>query len=355
MIRAYYNDHDKKVCAWLEQLIKNGDITKGDVDDRSITEITADDIAGYDRVHLFAGIGTWDYALNQAGWGDRPVLTASLPCQPFSAAGKGLGKQDERHLLPQAVDLIIKSGIDTIFGEQVERAITHGWLDDLQAVMEAENYAVGHVVLGAHSVNSAHIRQRLYWVANSINNNGQRKIRSSDGKTENTEAGVRKNINESRQSCGASDDVLRLADTNNTRPQGRTRAECSHKQPTWKGCMAGWLADCNGTGSLKGREATEGTRYRYPVESNGDIDWIYCKDGKHRPIKPGIFPLADGSTRTMVYRSHTIPSLTELVENFEDVTDGNNTQEARAMRLKGYGNAIQAQTAEAFIRAFMSI
>lgn len=324
MIRAYYNDHDKKVCAWLDQLIKNGEITKGDVDDRSITEITADDIAGYDRVHLFAGIGTWDYALNQAGWGDRPVLTASLPCQPFSAAGKGLGKQDERHLLPQAVDLIIKSGIDTIFGEQVERAIAHGWLDDLQAVMEAENYAVGHVVLGAHSVNSAHIRQRLYWVANSINNNGQRKIGRSDGETENTEAGDRKNINESRQSCGTSDDVLRLA-------------------------------DCNGTGSLKGREATEGTRYRYPVESNGDIDWIYCKDGKHRPIKPGIFPLADGSTRTMVYRSHTIPSLTELVENFEDVTDGNNTQEARAMRLKGYGNAIQAQTAEAFIRAFMSI
>lgn len=308
-MRAYYNDHDKNVCAWLEQLIKNGDITKGDVDDRSITEVKPSDIAGYDRVHLFAGIGTWDYSLTQAGWGDRPVLTASLPCQPFSAAGKGLGKQDERHLLPQAVDLIIKSGIDTIFGEQVERAITHGWLDDLQAVMEAENYAVGHVVLGAHSVNSAHIRQRLYWVA----------------------------------------------DTNNTRPQGRTRAECSHKQPTWKGCMAGWLADCNGTGSLKGREATDGTRYRYPVESNGDIDWIYCKDGKYRPIKPGIFPLADGSTRTMVYRSHTIPSLTELVENFEDVTDGNNTQEALAMRLKGYGNAIQAQTAEAFIRAFMSI
>lgn len=324
MIKAYYNDHDKKVCAWLEQLIKNGEITKGDVDDRSITEITADDIAGYDRVHLFAGIGTWDYALNQAGWRDRPVLTASLPCQPFSAAGKGLGKQDERHLLPQAVDLIIKSGIDTIFGEQVERAIAHGWLDDLQAVMEAENYAVGHAVLGAHSVNSAHIRQRLYWVANSINNNGQRKIGRSDGETENTEAGDRKNINESRQSCGTSDDVLRLADTKNG---GRE----SHQNKKAAGIFGATNAEGElwcGVGSLR---ATP-------------IKWIRCRDNKYRPIKSGIKPLVDGSAGKLVRGSDTGAQI-----------EANNTQEARSMRLKGYGNAIQAQTAEAFIRAFISI
>lgn len=342
-MKAYYNDHDKKVCAWLEQLIKNGDITKGDVDDRSITEVKPSDIAGYDRVHLFAGIGTWDYALNQAGWGDRPVLTASLPCQPFSAAGKGLGKEDERHLLPQAVDLIIKSGIDTIFGEQVERAIAHGWLDDLQAVMEAENYAVGHVVLGAHSVNSAHIRQRLYWVANSINNNGQRKIGRSDGETENTEAGDRKNINESRQSCGTSDDVLLLADTNNTRPQGRTRAECSDQLSSWKGGMVVGLANANGeqnNASDKGGLHTKSGCGCYEC----GIDWIFCRDNKYRPVKPGIKPLVDGSAGKLVRGSDTGAQI-----------EANNTQEARSMRLKGYGNAIQAQTAEAFIRAFISI
>ena len=36
----------------------------GDVDKRSIEEVAADDIAGYDRCHFFAGI---------AGWGDRPL------------------------------------------------------------------------------------------------------------------------------------------------------------------------------------------------------------------------------------------------------------------------------------------
>lgn len=349
-MKAYYNDHDKKVCAWLEQLIKNGDITKGDVDDRSITEITADDIAGYDIVHLFAGIGTWDYALNQAGWGDRPVLTASLPCQPFSAAGKGLGKEDERHLLPQAVDLIIKSGIDTIFGEQVERAIAHGWLDDLQAVMEAKNYAVGHVVLGAHSVNMPHIRQRLYWVADYFGNGSQGRIyRGSDKERE---------IISGSSGCGGSVGGVGYSEINTFRTCNVECGACDEQQKQiGRSSLSVWMgfADCAGRQQRIKTTETAGHWNSTVAASGDDIEWIYCKDGKYRPIKPGIFPLADGSTRTMVYRSHTIPSIAELVENFEDVTDGNNTQEARAMRLQGYGNAIQAQTAEAFIRAFMSI
>jgi len=118
----------------------------------------------------------------------------------------------------------------------------------------------------------------------------------------------------------------------------------------------GGVGNADGTGQQQRIEATETSGYRNTADATGcdDIEWIYCKDGKHRPIKSGIFPLADGSTRTMVYRSHTIQSLAKLVENFESVTDGNNTQEARAMRLKGYGNAIQADLAIEFIKIFMS-
>ena len=45
----------------------------GDVDKRSIEEVAADDIAGYDRCHFFAGIAGWDLALRLAGWGDHPL------------------------------------------------------------------------------------------------------------------------------------------------------------------------------------------------------------------------------------------------------------------------------------------
>ena len=57
---------------------------------------------------------------------------------------------------------------ERIFGEQVASAIGHGWLDLVSADLEAEDYAIGGAVLGAHSVGAPHIRQRLYWVANSM-------------------------------------------------------------------------------------------------------------------------------------------------------------------------------------------
>lgn len=98
---AYYNEFDPKAAAWLRQLIKDGLIADGEVDERSIIDVRADDLAGFSQCHFFAGIGGWSRALRIVGIPDGfPVWTASLPCQPFSAAGKQLGKSDERHLLP---------------------------------------------------------------------------------------------------------------------------------------------------------------------------------------------------------------------------------------------------------------
>ena len=38
---AYYNEIDPKACAWLRQLIKNGLIMDGEVDERSIIDVQA--------------------------------------------------------------------------------------------------------------------------------------------------------------------------------------------------------------------------------------------------------------------------------------------------------------------------
>ena len=72
---AYYNEIDPFAAAWLRNLIAAGHITAGEVDERSIEEITADDLKGFDRCHFFAGIAGWDLVLGIAGWGDRPVFT----------------------------------------------------------------------------------------------------------------------------------------------------------------------------------------------------------------------------------------------------------------------------------------
>lgn len=165
---AYYNEFDPKAAAWLRELIKKGLVADGIVDERSITEVHPDDLSGFTQIHMFAGIGGWSYALRLAGWpDDRPVWTGSCPCQPFSAAGKGLGESDARNLWPVWFRLIQKLQPEHVFGEQVATAIEKGWLCGVQADLETEDYEVGAACLGAHSVGLGHNRKRCYWVAHS--------------------------------------------------------------------------------------------------------------------------------------------------------------------------------------------
>jgi site-specific DNA-cytosine methylase len=159
-VTAYYNEIDPYAAQWLRNLIDAGHIARGDVDERSIVDVRAADLAGYTQAHFFAGIGGWSIALRLAGWpDDRPVWTGSCPCQPFSAAGKGEAADDERHLWPAWLPLIAERRPAIVFGEQVEAAIGWGWLDAVFADLEAEGYACGAAVLPACGVGAPHIRQ----------------------------------------------------------------------------------------------------------------------------------------------------------------------------------------------------
>ena len=159
---AFYNEIDPFKAEVLREAIKAGVIAPGDVDERSITDVTPADLLGYTQCHFFAGGGFWSLALRQAGWpDDREVYTGSCPCPSFSAAGKGRGFADPRHLWPEWFRLIHECRPASIFGEQVAAAIGHGWLDLVQTDLEAQEDAVGKAVFGAASVGAPHIRQRL--------------------------------------------------------------------------------------------------------------------------------------------------------------------------------------------------
>src|SRR5690349_3599066 len=165
---AYYNENDPKTAAWLRELIKAGLIADGEVDTRSIVDVRPDDLRGFAQCHFFAGIGGWSFALRLAGWpDDEPVWTGSCPCQPFSRAGANRGFGDPRHLWPSWFRLIAECRPPTVFGEQVEAAIAHGWLDLAQADLERASYAVGSAVFPAASVGAPHLRERLYFVAHA--------------------------------------------------------------------------------------------------------------------------------------------------------------------------------------------
>ena len=166
---AYYNEWDAYAAQWLRNLIAAGHLPAGDVDERSITEVQADDLKGYTQCHFFAGIGGWSYALSLAGWpADRPVWTGSCPCQPFSLAGKQEGQDDSRHLWPVWLDLIAQRRPSGVFGEQVASAVAQGWLDEVAVDLEGQGYAVAAAVLPACALGALHRRDRLWFVAHTV-------------------------------------------------------------------------------------------------------------------------------------------------------------------------------------------
>jgi DNA (cytosine-5)-methyltransferase 1 len=166
---VYYNEIDPFCCQWLRNLIEAGLIARGEVDERDIRDVTSSDLCGFTQCHWFAGIGGWSYALRLAGWpDDRPAWTGSCPCQPFSAAGKGAGFADERHLWPAWFHLISACCPPVVFGEQVSSPIALKWLDVVVMNFEEIGYDFAAADLCASGVGAPHIRQRLYWVAENL-------------------------------------------------------------------------------------------------------------------------------------------------------------------------------------------
>lgn len=319
-MRAYYNEIDPYAAEWLRNLIAAGHIAHGDVDERSVEDVTPNDVRGYTQCHFFAGIGMWSYALRLAGWDDsRPAWTGSCPCQGFSAAGKGQGFADERHLWPAWFHLIRECRPRVVFGEQVASAIRHGWLDLVQADMEGEGYACGHAVFGAHSVGAPHIRQRLWFVADAVHAGRPEGRTIAGGRSPAGSGGAARDPRRCNGCdglcetfCGDEFDTGIMGDAERARLEGHAGHVDDGHEPGWLDAHTPRSAPATGRAGVAG--ATAGF-WR-------DAEWIACRDGKLRPAKPGIFPLVDG------YPGR------------------------RVGILRAAGNAIVPQAAEAFIRAY---
>jgi DNA (cytosine-5)-methyltransferase 1 len=98
------------------------------------------------------------------------VLTGGFPCQPYSAAGKRLGKEDERHLWPQMCRAIQEVAPRYVVGENV-RGLTN-WnggmvFDEVCTDLENLGYQVAPFIIPASAVNAPHQRERVWFVAYS--------------------------------------------------------------------------------------------------------------------------------------------------------------------------------------------
>ncbi|MDV0394438.1 DNA cytosine methyltransferase [Enterobacter roggenkampii] len=357
---AYYNEIDPFAAQWLRNLIAGGHIAPGEVDERSIEDVTPDDLRGFTQCHFFAGIGVWSHSLRLSGWpDDKPVWTGSCPCQPFSAAGKGDGFADERHLWPHFFHLISECRPQHVFGEQVAAGNTNVWFDLVQSDLEGMGYAFGLVPFTSASIGAPHIRERAYWVAESISEQRQKLLPGLE-KGNSEEGGWPPAKPSGLCSAGG------MGDTNLTRLEGLggNDSAAGRERATGPDAAPGVLDGLANTESGGRRErieniagvrignAEEGTTGRFtehggmvnefrPLEVNGfwrDADWLLCRDGKWRPVEPGTFPLVDGAAARL---GRVEPGVARVASS------------NRVGRLKGYGNAINAQAAAEFIRAYM--
>ena len=106
------------------------------------------------------------------------ILTGGFPCQPYSSAGKRLGKEDERHLWPEMLRAIREISPSFVVGENV-RGLTN-WngglvFDEVCAELESYGYQVAPVIIPACGVNAPHRRERVWFVAYSDSNARQRR------------------------------------------------------------------------------------------------------------------------------------------------------------------------------------
>jgi DNA (cytosine-5)-methyltransferase 1 len=101
------------------------------------------------------------------------ILTGGFPCQPYSSAGKRLGKDDERHLWPEMLRAIREINPTYIVGENVRGLLNwNGGMvfHEVCAELETNGYEVAPCLIPACSVNAPHQRQRIWFIAYSKSN-----------------------------------------------------------------------------------------------------------------------------------------------------------------------------------------
>jgi DNA (cytosine-5)-methyltransferase 1 len=136
------------------------------------------------------------------------IIVGGFPCQPYSTAGKRLGKNDERHLWPEMLRLISEIKPDFIVGENVRGLLS--WsnglvFEEVCTDLEAQGYEVWPYILPAAGVNAPHRRDRIWFIAHASGNGfkprglGENRLAQGEGIEQKSEwKRIRANI---RRAC----------------------------------------------------------------------------------------------------------------------------------------------------------
>lgn len=322
---------------------------------------------------LFSGIGGFDLAAEWAGWenifhcewnpfgqkvlahhfpnsksynditktdftiheGTVDVLTGGFPCQPYSVAGKRLGKADERHLFPEMLRAIKEIKPKWIIGENVRGLVSwNGGLvfDEVCADLEGEGYEVQPFLIPAASVNAPHRRDRIWFVAYA--NDKGRTTRLGQVQGENGE------VPEWYDNAGPCD--ASLFNASNT--------ECVRLQYSKK---------TRNIFSSKEKARKQGSKLTEPIETNGnygDATNSFCERGQLQTSGEYTSKQMFGSngTKRSIGEWQKFPTVSPVCNGNDGVSDRLDSitfSKWRNESIKAGGNAIVPQVAFEIFKA----
>jgi DNA (cytosine-5)-methyltransferase 1 len=228
-------------------------------------------------------------------YGTVDIISGGFPCQPYSSAGKRLGKEDERHLWPEMCRAIREISPNFVVGENV-RGLTN-WngglvFEEVCAELESYGYQVAPVIIPACGVGAPHRRERVWFVAYSDSN--ARRCRPSESGREERQT------------------------SSNGKPEIYTRTHTNGKE--------GDVTDTDSNGFQKTGESTELGRRGFSkyYAQNDQPNW------QNFPTQPPVCGGDDGLSYEL---------------------DGITFSKWRDESIKAYGNAIVPQVAYEIFKA----
>lgn len=267
--------------------------------------------------------------------GQIDILTGGFPCQPYSSAGKQLGKADERHLFPHMLRCIKEVKPKWVIGENVRGLVSwgggmvfHEVCDDL----EREGYEVQPFLIPAAGVNAPHQRQRVWFIAHS--NDKGRSGQFREVQKENGEISERNND-------------AKFSNANNTNASNTEQLRLEHGKEEGNIYKSTGNAQSERSESTKSIKANGKNGYVTNTNNKG-CEWNREQSITKRQIS---FSSRFGGWDNFPTESALCGRNDGISKELDNITFSKWRKES----IKGYGNAIVPQVAHEIFKAIQKL
>ncbi len=121
--------------------------------------VTKEEASQVDEAPIWTDIATFSEVAHCLR-GKVGLLTAGLPCQPFSCAGQRKGEEDERYLWPHFFDILQACEPALVFLENVPNLLA--WFEPIGERLCELGYSFEAGVFSSAEVGGSHLRKRFF-------------------------------------------------------------------------------------------------------------------------------------------------------------------------------------------------